>query len=64
MGNISNTSDKLYTCDEIAEKFGVKKITVWRWIREKKLGAVNIGKGYRIRENDIEQFINSRLTVE
>lgn len=55
---------KLYTCDEIAERYAVKVITVWDWIRSKKLGAIKIGKMYRIREEDIKRFEDARCTVQ
>ena len=35
---------ELYTCKDIAERYGVQIITVWEWIRKKKLGAIKIGK--------------------
>ncbi len=53
----------MYTCEEIAERYGVKVITVWDWIRKKKLPALKIGKEYRIREEDIKAFEDSRLTT-
>ncbi|WP_099204617.1 helix-turn-helix domain-containing protein [Scatolibacter rhodanostii] len=55
--------DKLYTCDEIAERYSVPIVTVWRWIREKKLPAMKIGKKYQVRQDDILQFENERRTV-
>jgi len=42
--------EKYFSCEDIAEKYGVKKITVWSWIREKKLNAIQTGKMYRIRQ--------------
>ena len=48
--------DKLYSCDEVAQRYNVKTITVWEWIRTKKLGAVKIGKSYRVSENDMRRF--------
>ncbi len=53
----------MYTCNEIAKRYGVKVITVWEWIRKKKLPALKIGKEYRIREEDIRAFEESRLTT-
>ena len=38
---------ELYTCKDVAERYGVQIITVWEWIRKKKLGAIKIGKEYR-----------------
>ena len=47
---------KFYTCEEVAEMYRVKVTTVWEWIREKKLNALQIGKSYRIRQSDIDAF--------
>lgn len=54
---------KLYTCKEVAERYGVKIITVWEWIRKKKIVAIKIGKSYRIKEEDIENFEKSKRTI-
>ncbi len=47
---------KIYTCEEIAERYGVKLATVWGWIRDKRLTAFKVGKFYRIKETDLEAF--------
>lgn len=68
--NYKNTQRKeeqmgeLYTCKEIADRYGVQLITVWDWIRKKKLGAIKIGKEYRVRDEDIKAFEFSRLTIK
>lgn len=54
---------ELYTCEDIAARYGVKTITVWEWIRKKKLGAIKIGKEYRITAQDIKTFEDSRRTI-
>lgn len=54
---------KMYTCEDIAERYGVQIITVWDWIRKKKLPAIKIGKGYRVTEEDLKAFEDSRRTV-
>ena len=48
--------EKFYSCEQVAERYGVKVATVWAWIREKKLSAVKIGGGYRVSERDVEAF--------
>ena len=53
----------LYTCAEVAQRYGVEKITVWDWIRKRRLGAIKIGKEYRISEDDLRQFEDSRRIV-
>lgn len=54
---------KIYTCEEVAERYGVRIETVWDWIRKKKLTALKIGKSYKIREEDLRQFEESSVTA-
>lgn len=54
---------QLYTCQEIAERYRVEVITVWDWIRKKKLPAIKIGRDYRVSDRDIEYFESTRKTV-
>lgn len=55
---------KMYTCDEIAEIYGVKIFTVWDWIKRKKIKALKIGREYRIREEDLKDFEESASTIK
>ena len=52
---------ELFTCDQVAERYGVKTLTVWDWIRKKKLPAIKLGRDYRIRQEDIEAFDSAGL---
>lgn len=54
---------KMYNCEEIAERYDVQLITVWDWIRKKKLPAIKIGKRYRVTEEDLKAFEDARRTV-
>lgn len=54
---------KYYTCDEVAELYKVKTLTVWDWIRKKKLGAIKIGRDYRISQEQLDVFNEERKTV-
>ena len=54
---------QMFTCEEIAERYKVKVITVWEWIRQKKLGAIKLGREYRVSEEDLKVFENSRRTT-
>ena len=51
---------QMFTCEEVAERYKVKVITVWEWIRQKKLGAIKLGREYRITEDDVVAFEDSR----
>lgn len=56
--------ERYLNCQQVADRYSVKLITVWDWIRKKKLPAIKIGKEYRIRVSDLERFEDSRRTVE
>lgn len=53
---------EMYTCEQIAERYQVKVITVWSWIRKKKLSAIKLGKNYRVSAEDIQKFEEERRT--
>lgn len=55
---------KFYSCNEIAKKYSIQVITVWDWIRKKKLPAIKIGREYRISEDDLRTFEDERRTVQ
>jgi len=47
---------RLLTCKQVAERYVVSIETVWEWVRSKKLPAILIGRNYRIRPEDLEEF--------
>lgn len=55
---------QMFTCEEVAERYKVKVITVWEWIRQKKLSAIKLGREYRISEEDLNAFENSHRTTK
>lgn len=55
----SPSGSRFLTASEAAERMRVSKMTVYRLIRAGKLPAVQIGKAYRVRENDLEGYLNS-----
>ena len=48
--------DKLLTCREVAQIYGVKPATVWGWIRTGRLKAVKLGRLYRVEEKEAEKL--------
>lgn len=55
--------EKIYSCEEVAERFQVKTETVWSWIREKRIAAIRVGKGYRIPESALIAFEKDNSTM-
>ncbi|MGH2740816.1 MAG: helix-turn-helix domain-containing protein [Actinomycetota bacterium] len=50
------------TVGEVAQLMRVSKMTVYRLIKQGDLPAVRIGRGYRIREQDVHRYLDSRYT--
>lgn len=50
------------TTEDIAELLELNVSTVRRYIREGKLRAIRLGKYYRIRSEDFEEFLKERQT--
>lgn len=50
------------TVQEVAQLMRVSKMTVYRLIKQGDLPAVRIGRGYRLREEDVHTYLDSRYT--
>ena len=48
-----------YTAQELADKLQVNIMTIYRYIKSKKLKAYKIGKEFRIDENEFNKFLNN-----
>lgn len=48
--------DGLLGSEDVAELVGVKESTVWRWCREGTLPCLKVGKQWRVRRGDLEDF--------
>ena len=48
---------KLLTLEEVAEIIGIQRRTIYNYIKEGKLKAVRIGKYWRVKQEDIKDFI-------
>lgn len=56
-----NTSDQFYTAEELAEVLKLNIITIYRYIRAKKLKAYKFSREYRIDKKTFKKFINKNL---
>ncbi|MDQ4004983.1 MAG: helix-turn-helix domain-containing protein, partial [Actinomycetota bacterium] len=53
---------RFVTVNEVAQQMRVSKMTIYRLIRHGDLPAVRIGRGYRVREEDVHRYLDSRYT--
>jgi excisionase family DNA binding protein len=55
---------EFFTVDELAVRFKVKKLTIYRLVRKGELPAYHIGRAMRFRLSDVEKFLESVLQKE
>lgn len=51
---------RFYTVAEVARQLRVSNMTVYRLIKSGQLSAVRVGRGYRIRSEDIRKYLDER----
>ncbi|MCH1512115.1 MAG: helix-turn-helix domain-containing protein [Acidimicrobiales bacterium] len=60
MPKSTSNSPRFMTVGEVADLMRVSSMTVYRLIKAGDIRAARVGKSYRIREEDVDQFIASR----
>jgi putative resolvase len=57
---MQTVEETYFTVGEVAERLKVSHMTVYRWIKTGQLGAYKIGGEFRITEQDIKRFLETR----
>ena len=52
------TKKEFYLVEELAEKLRVSNMTIYRYIKAKKVKAYKIGKEFRIDQAEFDKFLN------
>lgn len=55
--------DSYQTVKEVADRLKVAEATVRHWIHSGELRAIDIGKGWRIADTDLEGFLRRHETA-
>ncbi len=55
---INMKKDEFYRAEELAAKLKVNIMTIYRYIKARRLKAYKIGKEFRIDRMEFERFIN------
>ena len=53
-----NEQKEFYLVEELAKRLRVSKMTIYRYIKAKKLKAYKIGKEFRIDKTEFNNFLN------
>lgn len=52
-----STTEKWSSLDEIAEHLGISKDTVYRWIANKKMPAHKIGRLWKFKISEVDEWV-------
>ncbi len=59
-GSVSERQHALLTVREVADAMRVSTMTVYRLIRSGALPAIRVGKHFRIRATDLDQYLEAQ----
>lgn len=54
--------EKFFTTEQVANILQVHPFTILKFIKEGKLKGIKLGRVYRIKESDIKNFLEERMT--
>ncbi|MGH2758050.1 MAG: helix-turn-helix domain-containing protein [Actinomycetota bacterium] len=60
MARSSSSISRLLTVAEVATLMRVSRMTVYRLIRRGQLKAIRVGRNYRVRENDLSEYLEAQ----
>ena len=60
MKNSERTVNDFHSLSTVAKRLGLSRMTVYRYVVSKKLPAYKFGSHYRVKEEDLDDFILSR----
>jgi excisionase family DNA binding protein len=58
-----NPISRLLTVAEVATVIRVSRMTVYRLIRRGQLKAIRVGRNYRVREDDLGEYLESQAVT-
>ena len=51
--------DKLLNVNQLSDVLGLKKITIYEWVRNNKIPFIKLGKRVLFHPRDVEEFIKT-----
>jgi len=53
-----DNTEVYYTPRQVADILKVKETTIWQWLKEGKLKGVHLGRLWRIRQSQLNEFLS------
>lgn len=54
--------EKFFTTEQVANILQVHPFTILKFIKSGKLKGIKLGRVYRIKESDVQEFLEERMT--
>ena len=54
--------ERLLTVREVAEVLRVSRMSIYRMIKQGEMPAFRVGRGYRLRQEDVHRYLKERFT--
>jgi excisionase family DNA binding protein len=61
---VSAMEDRWLSVDEIAAYLGIKRDTVYKWIAEKRMPAHRMGRLWKFRKEEVDEWVKSGGAAE
>lgn len=61
---MTDIEDRYYSMPEIMKYLGISRDTGLRWIATKQMPAHKIGKNWKFKLSEIDEWVNSGMTEE
>ncbi len=61
---MTDIEDRYYSMPEIMKYLGISRDTALRWIATKQMPAHKIGKNWKFKLSEIDEWVNSGIAVE
>jgi len=58
---VMNMNERVYTVAEVAKELGFTRQTVLNWIKQNKIEAFKVIRGYRINESEIKRIRGTKI---
>lgn len=57
------SNNELMTIKEVADFLRISTISAYSWVRDGKLPAIRIGKEWRVRSRDLDEWLEVRRSI-